>query len=210
MCHLPPGALHPRPGRNPLLPKLRPIRPLHWPPLLAGLRLLHATSAPQLPPTTAPLPPTLAPLPSVILPPLPVAAAHPLPPTTGAPQPRPPHHRAPAAPDHHPPPTTPPRPTAGLTDRALAGATREAARGAVVRERGVRPHRSADMSAEMKAAASERRTASVTTGTMTLNRCRHGTAATTGSPGTLESDGTAATEEGKRPESLATTETAGM
>lgn len=79
-----------------------------------------------------------------------------------------------------------------------------------MRERGVRPHRSADMSAEMKAAASERRTASVTTGTMTLNRSHHGTVVTTGRPETPESDGTVAIEEGKRPESLATTETAGM
>lgn len=79
-----------------------------------------------------------------------------------------------------------------------------------MKERGVRLPRSADMSAETKAAASERRTASATTGTTTLNRCHHGTLAKTGRPERPASDGTHATEEGKQPETLVTTETTGM
>lgn len=78
-----------------------------------------------------------------------------------------------------------------------------------MKERGVRLPRSADTSAEMKAAASERRTASATTGTMTLNRSHHGTPATTGRPERPVSDVTPAIEEEKQPETLVTTETTG-
>lgn len=49
----------------------------------------------------------------------------------------------------------------------------------------------------------------MTTGTMTLSRCHRGTVATTGTTETPEIDGMVATEEGKRPESLVTTEIAG-
>lgn len=78
-----------------------------------------------------------------------------------------------------------------------------------MKERGVRQSRSTDTSAETKAAASERRTTSATTGTMTLNRSHHGTPAMTERPERLVSDGTFVTEEGKRLETLATTETTG-
>lgn len=80
----------------------------------------------------------------------------------------------------------------------------------MAKERGARLPRSADMREEMKAAASETRTASVTTGTMTLNRSHRGTPATTGRPERPVSDGKLATEEGKQPETLVTTETTGM
>lgn len=71
-----------------------------------------------------------------------------------------------------------------------------------MKERGVRLLRSTGMSAEMKAAASEKKSA--TNGTMTLNRSHHGM---TARPEVLVSEGTVATEEGKRPETLETTGT---
>lgn len=73
-----------------------------------------------------------------------------------------------------------------------------------MRERGVHPLRSADMSAEMKAAASVRKTASETTGTMTLNRSHLVIPVTTGRPESPESEGTLENVAEKLPESLVT------
>lgn len=78
-----------------------------------------------------------------------------------------------------------------------------------MKERGVHLPRNAGMSAEMKAAASERRTVSVTTGTTTLNISHHGTLVMTGRPEMPVRGGTLAIEEGKQPETLVTTETTG-
>lgn len=71
--------------------------------------------------------------------------------------------------------------------------------------KGVRPPRTADMSAEMTAAAKETKT----TETMTPNKSLPGTPVMTGTPETLASDGTLVSEDGNQPESLVTTETAG-
>lgn len=60
------------------------------------------------------------------------------------------------------------------------------------------------LSLKQKAAASERRRASVTTETTTLNRCHRGTAATTGTAERPASDGTPVNEDGKPPETAAT------
>lgn len=73
--------------------------------------------------------------------------------------------------------------------------------------RGVRLLRSASRSVEMKAAASEKKNAMI--GTTTLNRSHHGTLAMTGRRERPANDGTLASEEGKRLETLVTIETTG-
>lgn len=59
------------------------------------------------------------------------------------------------------------------------------------------------LSLKQKAAASEKRRVSVTSETTTLNRCHHGTAATTETAERPASDGTPVSEDGKPPETAA-------